>query len=138
VPIRALAAATGLSVGYLMPGESPGQLVTGAVTFVSGATFAIEIGGTAVGTGYDQEQVASGAVTINSGVTLSIIDLNGFTPTVGQSFVILDKVAAGAITGAFTGLAQGATIANFLGSSLHAQISYVGGDGNDLVLTVTP
>jgi hypothetical protein len=94
--------------------------------------------GTAFGTGYDQEQVASGAVTINSGVTLSIIDLNGFTPTVGQSFVILDKVAAGAITGAFTGLAQGATIANFLGSSLHAQISYVGGDGNDLVLTVTP
>jgi len=124
--------------GTLIPGGSPGLLVNGAVTFVAGSTFAIEIGGTTVGTGYDQDQVASGAVTINANVALSLIDLGGFSPTVGQTYVILSKVAAGAITGSFTGLAQGATIANFLGSSLHAQISYLGGDGNDVVLTVTP
>ncbi len=124
--------------GTLLPGESPGQLVSGAVTFVSGAAFAIEIGGTSPGTGYDQEQVASGATTINSSVNLSLVDLGGFTPTVGQTYVILSKTAAGAIGGTFNGLAQGATIANFLGSSLHAQISYAGGDGNDVVLTVTP
>ena len=124
--------------GTLMPGESPGQLVSGAVTFVSGAAFAIEIGGTSPGTGYDQEQVASGATTINSSVNLSLLDLGGFMPTVGQTYVILSKTAAGAIGGTFNGLAQGATIANFLGSSLHAQISYAGGDGNDVVLTVTP
>ena len=57
---------------------------------------------------------------------------------VGQTFMILNKTSAGAVTGTFTGLAQGAQIANFLGSSLHAQISYIGGDGNDIVLTVTP
>ncbi|MFI5042934.1 MAG: autotransporter-associated beta strand repeat-containing protein, partial [Acidimicrobiales bacterium] len=124
--------------GTLIPGGSPGLLVNGAVTFVSGSTFAIEIGGTAVGTGYDQDQVASGAVTINAGVTLSLIDLSGFSPAVGQTYMILNKTAAGAIGGTFSGLAQGASIANFLGSSLHAQISYVGGDGNDVVLTVTP
>jgi uncharacterized protein with beta-barrel porin domain len=124
--------------GTLIPGGSPGLLVNGAVTFAAGATFAVEIGGTAVGTGFDQDQVASGAVTINPGVALSLIDLGGFTPTVGQTFVILNKAAAGAITGTFSGLAQGASIAGFLGSSLHAQISYLGGDGNDVLLTVTP
>ena len=105
---------------------------------MSGGAFAIEIGGTSAGTGYDQDQVASGAVTINTGVTLSLTAINGFSPTVGQTFVILSQSGAGAISGTFTGLPQGATIANFLGSSLHAQISYVGGDGNDITLTVIP
>jgi hypothetical protein len=82
--------------------------------------------------------VASGAVTINSSVSMSLVPINGFTPTVGQTFKILSKTATGAINGSFTGLPEGASIANFLGSSLHATISYVGGDGNDIVLTVTP
>ena len=105
---------------------------------MSGGTLAIEIGGTSAGTGYDQDQVASGAVTINSSVTLSLVAINGFSPTVGQTFVILSKSAAGAISGNFNGLPEGATITNFLGSSLNAQISYLGGDGNDITLTAVP
>jgi len=77
-------------------------------------------------------------VTIGSTVTLSPVAINGFTPTLGQTFMILDKAAAGAISGTFNGLAQGATIPSFLGSALRAQISYTGGDGNDVVLTVVP
>ena len=71
-------------------------------------------------------------------MTLSLTRLATFTPTTGQTFLILDKVGAGSIAGTFSGLAEGATIPNFLGSASSAQISYVGGDGNDIVLTVIP
>ncbi|MEO8469953.1 MAG: signal peptidase I [Chloroflexota bacterium] len=124
--------------GTVAPGSSAALLTTGAFTFSANSTCAIEIGGTTVATQYDQLRVASGAITMGATVTLSLVAIGGFTPTVGQTFQIVDKVAAGAITGTFNGLAQGASIANFLGSSLHATISYTGGDGNDIVLTVTP
>ena len=61
-----------------------------------------------------------------------------FTPTLGQTFLIVNKIAVGAISGTFNGLPEGAYITNFLGSGLRAQISYLGGDTNDVVLTVVP
>jgi hypothetical protein len=64
--------------------------------------------------------------------------IGGFTPTVGETFLIVDKVAVGAISGTFSGLAEGAIINGFLGSGLGAQITYLGGTGNDIVLTVIP
>jgi len=124
--------------GTLQPGSSPGRLTNGALTFVANSTYSIEIGGTTPATQFDQDRVSSGGVTIGSTVTLSPVAINGFTPTLGQTFMILDKAAAGAISGTFNGLAQGATIPSFLGSALRAQISYTGGDGNDVVLTVVP
>ncbi|MFZ0322924.1 MAG: autotransporter-associated beta strand repeat-containing protein, partial [Actinomycetes bacterium] len=122
--------------GTLRPGASPGRLTNGALTFVANSTFSVEIGGTTPATGHDQDRVSSGAVTIGSNVTLSLSSLGSFTPASGQSFLILDKVAAGAITGTFSGLPEGATIPGFLGSALTARISYVGGTGNDVVITV--
>ena len=123
--------------GTLAPGSSAaGRLITAAATFSASSTLAIEIGGTTVVTGYDQYRISSGAVSIGSTVTLSLVAIGGFSPSSGQTFQIVDKVGAGAISGTFNGLAQGATISNFLGSGLNATISYVGGDGNDVVLTV--
>ena len=40
-----------------------------------------------------------------------------------------------AVTGTFLGLAEGAQIANFLGSGRSATLSYIGGDGHDVTLT---
>jgi hypothetical protein len=57
-------------------------------------------------------------------------------PAPGQTFVVVNNDGADAVTGTFNGLPEGATIPNFLGSSLSASISYTGGDGNDAVLTV--
>jgi hypothetical protein len=42
------------------------------------------------------------------------------------------------IVGTFNGLGEGAVLPNFLGSNLDAAISYVGGDGNDVVLSIVP
>ena len=48
-------------------------------------------------------------------------------------FEILDKTSAGAITGTFNGLSEGATLTVGMVSMT---ISYVGGNGNDVTLTV--
>src|SRR5690606_34698072 len=53
----------------------------------------------------------------------------------GQVFTLVNNDAAEAVSGNFSGLAEGAIIASFVGSALNAQISYVGGSGNDVVVT---
>ena len=75
-------------------------------------------------------------MSIGSDVTLSTAPFAGFTAAAGQSFVIIDNDASDPISGTFAGLPEGAPINDFLGSGLSAVISYQGGDGNDVVLTV--
>ncbi len=76
---------------------------------------------------------SSGAVDI-TGVNATIDWF--FTSSRGNTFTIINKTGAGAVTGTFSGLAEGAT---FTGNGRTYRISYVGGDGNDVVLTdVTP
>ena len=124
--------------GKIAPGTSPGILNSGSVTFVSGSTFEVEVGGTTVGnaaTNHDQLNV-TGTVDLG-GATLTTAQFNGFVPVAGNTFTIIANDSNDAITGTFNGLAEGAIVsANFLGSGLSATISYIGGTGNDVVLTV--
>ncbi|MBL0141947.1 MAG: IPTL-CTERM sorting domain-containing protein [Betaproteobacteria bacterium] len=113
--------------GTIAPGLSPGVINTGSVT-LGGAT-AIEILGTTLGTQYDNINV-TGTVTIAGG-TLSLS--GAYVPVLGDVFTIISNDGADAVTGTFAGLAEGATI-GFNGATL--RISYVGGTGNDVVLTV--
>jgi subtilisin-like proprotein convertase family protein len=125
------------SGGTAAPGSSPGILNTGSVTFQSSGTFEVEIGGTAPGnTASDHDQLnVTGAVSPND-ATLSLSAFGGFTPSAGQSFVIINNDSTDSIATTFNGLAEGATISNFLGSALNATITYQGGtDNNDVVLT---
>jgi hypothetical protein len=55
-------------------------------------------------------------------------------PALNDTFMIIKNDSTDAVTGTFTGLAQGAT---FVVSGVTFQISYTGGDGNDVVLTAT-
>lgn len=116
---------------FIAPGASPGILNTGNLTFVSGSTYEFELGGTTAGTGYDQINV-TGTVTLGSG-TLDVILHGGFKPTNGQKFTIIANDGSDAVSGTFTGLAEGAT---FTDEGVTYRISYVGGDGNDVQLTV--
>ena len=118
---------------HVSPGESPGILHTGDVTFNSGSNFDVESNGPTVGTDYDQLNV-TGLVTL----TDATLNLSGsYVPLTGETFTIIDNDdSVDAVIGTFAGLAEGAGIASFLGSSLNAQISYQGGDGNDVILTV--
>ncbi|HSS20331.1 MAG TPA: C25 family cysteine peptidase [Pyrinomonadaceae bacterium] len=121
------------SGGSIAPGASPGILNTGNVGFGSGSTFAVEIDGATVGTGYDQLNVTGTVALGNATLALS----GTHTPIAGQQFVIVNNDLADGVTGTFNGLAEGATITNFLGSGLNATISYAGGSNtNDVVLTV--
>ncbi|MFD2113533.1 DUF4347 domain-containing protein, partial [Thiorhodococcus fuscus] len=119
-----------LSAGTLAPGNGAGDLDTGNLSLASGAIYAVELGGTTVATQYDQVKV-TGTVDLG-GATLNAALINSFTPTSGDSFVIIDNDGSDAVTGTFSGLAEGASVT--VGGT-DFTISYVGGDGNDVVLT---
>jgi autotransporter-associated beta strand protein len=109
-------------------GNTSGILSTGAVTLASGANFVVHINGPTAGSEYSQLHVQTGGATITgSHLVLKI----GAGLTVGQTFKILNKSATGAITGTF---AQGSSIAS---GGYTFSVNYAGGDGNDIVLTVT-
>jgi hypothetical protein len=70
-------------------------------------------------------------------VTLSTPALSSgflYPPREGDVITLVEKVGAGAITGAFSGFPQGAQRFN---GGIPVVTSYTGGDGNDVTLTVT-
>ncbi|MFT5430792.1 MAG: putative repeat protein (TIGR01451 family), partial [Myxococcota bacterium] len=73
----------------------------------------------------------TGALTLGG----AALDLTLSTAVaVGDQVVVISNDGVDAISGTFDGLAEGASVA---GGPASADISYVGGDGNDVVLTVT-
>jgi uncharacterized delta-60 repeat protein/CSLREA domain-containing protein len=123
--------------GTVGPGTSPGIFsVAGDVELADNGAFTVEIGGTTPGTtdtNHDQLD-ATGSVTIGANVTLDTTSWNGFVPSQGDTFTIIERTGGG---GTFSGLGEGATIsADFLGSGQRAFITYAGGDGDDVVLEV--
>ncbi|QDT21307.1 LamG-like jellyroll fold domain-containing protein [Gimesia chilikensis] len=113
----------------LVPGSSPGILSTGDLTLDADADLNIEINGTTAGSEYDQIQVA-GELDL-TGATLNIS--SSFTAAAGDQFLLIDNDDVDAVTGNFVGLAEG-TLFSFNGNQVY--ITYQGGDGNDVVLTV--
>jgi len=78
-----------------------------------------------------------GKLTVAGSVNLgnSILDVEhlGFPPAPGQIFTIVNKTSAGAIQATFNNLPERAGL---LIGGVTFTISYVGGDGNDVTLTV--
>ena len=101
--------------------------------------FSFDLNGTTAGTagGYDQLLVSAGNTGTLSLTGTSTLLLNlGFAPAVGQQFELIDvQNSSTFINGGFAGLSEGAI---FNVGSEQFQISYVGGTGNDLVVTAIP
>ena len=120
--------------GVVAPGHSPGCItVTG--DFNEGGTYQAELGGTTACSGYDQ-LIVSGIIDLSylSGPgSLQVSLVNGFKPKAGQTFEIINNKGTSAVTGTFSGMAEGST---FSVSGYAFKITYKGGDGNDVVLTV--
>ena len=119
--------------GNLAPGNSPGTLTCSNVAFNSSAAdYYVDLTGPTAGTDYDQLNVrgtnalASAVLHVTAAFTNPV--------AIGQKFTILNNDLADAITGTFNGLAEGAAISS---SGYNFTISYVGGTGNDVVLTLT-
>ena len=118
------------SGGSVSPGQAgPGILNSGNVNWSSGSpSFVVQLNGTTAGSGYDQLNV-TGTVNL-TGASLS--GTMGFTPPTGATFTLINNDGADAIVGAFAGLPEGATV-TFSGQAF--KISYVGGSGNDVVMS---
>ena len=119
--------------GNLTPGNSPGTLTCSNVAFNSSAAdYYVDLTGPTAGTDYDQLNVrgtnalASAVLHVNAAFTTPV--------AIGQKFIIISNDLADAITGTFNGLAEGASIT---AGSYQFTISYIGGTGNDVVLTLT-
>ncbi|WP_193172815.1 DUF4347 domain-containing protein [Nisaea nitritireducens] len=121
-------AVTVQSGGTIAPGNSPGKISTGNLTLASGSTASMEINGTTAGTLYDQIAV-TGTVTISNATLNATV---GYTSAVGDSYILIDNDGTDAVTGTFSGLAEGATLT--IGGARFT-ISYAAGTGNDVVLT---
>lgn len=110
-----------------------GAFTSGSIAFdATGVrTVAIDLNGLVAGVSYDQLRV-NGTVDL-TGSTLSI-STGTFRPLLGNNFTVLANDGVESITGTFAGLAQGGTLT--VGNRTMT-ISYIGGDGNDVTLTVT-
>jgi hypothetical protein len=85
--------------GDLRPGNSPASVTfENNVSFGSAAGLKIELGGTTLGTQYDQVQVL-GQLALDG--TLDVLLINGFTPVAGSSFDILNW---GSLSGTFSSI----------------------------------
>ncbi|MCA9166069.1 MAG: autotransporter-associated beta strand repeat-containing protein [Planctomycetales bacterium] len=90
-----------------------------------------DLNGTTAGVNYDQLTVSTPPQLGFPEVSTLNVHLN-FFPTVGTTFRIIDNTGNGGV-GRFTSLAEGAIIPTARGD---LRISYKGGDGNDVVLTL--
>lgn len=114
--------------GTIEPGVGGAVLSIDGVTFGAGTTFGVALNGAAPGTGYDQLNV-SGGINLN-GATLT--GTLGFTPNLGETFVVISNNGPNPVAGTFAGLPEGA--AATLGGHRFF-VSYHGGKGNDVALT---
>jgi hypothetical protein len=74
-------------------------------------------------------------VTIESGAQFNFKTVANMKLTAGTVFTAVSNTAATPISGTFANLADGST---FTAGRNKYQVSYSGGDGNDLTLTVLP
>ena len=94
-----IGSAAGSGPAALDPGDSPGRLTfSSSLTLTPTARLQTELGGTAAGTTYDQVRVGGAAALAGN---LAVTLVNGFTPSVGQTFYVLDDTGTSLITGTF-------------------------------------
>jgi fibronectin-binding autotransporter adhesin len=118
-----------ISGGTVFAG-TPSCEVKSPLTYTAATVVEQDITGLDACIKYDQMQV-TGAVTLGS-ATISF-NISGFTPAIGNSFKIIDNDGTDPVVGTFAGLAEGST---FTSAGVSYKMSYKGGDGNDVVLSV--
>lgn len=124
--------------GILAPGASPGCLSSGNLELYGEYWF--EANGATVCTQYDQMKV-TGTVRLTQDINqdaksaiLKVNFLDKYNPAAGTKFVIIENDGNDAVAGTFQGLVEGATFEGPNKSVL--RVSYKGGDGNDVEITV--
>lgn len=122
-----------LNSGSIAPGNSPGCLNTGDLT-LSGGSYEVELGGKSVSACEYDNMAVAGTVNLGSATTLNLSLVNSFVPAANDTFSIILNDSTDAVQGTFKDLSEGG---KFTVGAYAYQISYKGGDGNDVVLTAT-
>jgi hypothetical protein len=106
---------------------------TALFSIPEGGTVEIAINGTAVDSQYDQINVVGNVSLRSADLALT----GNYTPAVGDRFTIINNTLPDATTNQeFNGLPEGQVFSAVLGGkTVEFQITYKGGDGNDVVLT---
>lgn len=106
-----------------------GPATSGDVALDSASVFSVE-----------SDAATHPALSVAGHVSLGDVQLSffaGFTPPVGTVFTLIDNDGNDPVDGTFTNLPEG-TRFRWAPGSPTAQISYAGGDGNDVTLTIVP
>jgi autotransporter-associated beta strand protein len=111
---------------------SVGTLTTGALTLTGANTLHIDASGTLTS---NWDKLVANGVTLGATSTLQLSIASGLTFAFGSQYILIDNTSLSAISGTFAGIAEGGTY-TFDGYQFMA--SYLGGNGNDLVLTSVP
>lgn len=126
--------------GIIAPGHSPGKLtIAQTLTIGASAIYQAQLQNATSG-GYDQIQVSDPSRTTGNDVNIdptAVLDVslyNGYDIKKGDQFMIINNLQPSTqkVIGTFANLAEGT---QFSVSGITFSISYVGGDGNDVVLT---
>jgi autotransporter-associated beta strand protein len=129
------------SGGTLSPGNTVGLFsIYGGqgLTLASNANYAVTLNGPTFGQ-YSSTLVTGTASTVSIS-SYSQLDVTlGYTPSIGDSFDIITNTTGNAVSGVFSNLPNDSifTVADPSGSA-EMEITYSGGLGNDVVLTVVP
>jgi len=120
--------------GDIRPLSGGVDAAASTVHLIGGSSLRIDVSGTAPDIAYSQLNVAGGIDL--SDVPLNIVGTPGLVG--GETLTIVSNDGDEPVIGALFGLPEGTVIDDFLSSGLRATITYVGGDGNDVVITVLP
>jgi hypothetical protein len=116
---------------FLTPGQKinrPGTItIQSSLTFAPDGFFNVSLGRNLV----ISEAIANG-VTIQSGAQFAFFNTHGGSVPVGTTLTLISNTAATPIAGSFENLPDGLVFTDH-GNTF--QVSYEGGDGNDLTLT---
>lgn len=118
-----------LAGGHVAPGTSPGTLSTGDLDLAAGAIFDVELTPVL----WDMLDV-TGRVNV-AGAILKPIVTGSFASYGGSQYMIIQNDLDDDVEGVFAGLDEGA---RFEAGGAQFAITYVGGTGNDVVLTAVP
>ena len=135
--VGALTIASG---AFVTPGNSPGILTVNG-NYTQAGTYSAEITGTTAGVGGYDQIVVTGTVDITGGSLVALFSSGSYA--LGDKLFILTNDGSDAITGSYSGFAQGATVATYGGFDW--AISYLADatgntftGGNDIALMAVP
>lgn len=124
-----LAGGMSISNGVFAPQGLP--VINGALMMQTNGTLRVRLNGTTPGTGYDQVRMTSTTASTLLAGGLDIVAVPGLLTN--TAFSVIDRTGTSPVSGSFAGMASNTV---FAADGYNWTISYAGGDGNDVALTI--